>query len=139
MNDRQGVSSIQPYRIADATRIGTSTCAYAISSARSRSISTCSVQAGERWRPHGDVVGDRAWPGFDRAHGAQGRAAAPPRSTGLYHFAIRVPNRRALAMTIRHLEDAQWPVQGYADHDVSEAVYLADPDGIGLKSMPTSP
>jgi catechol 2,3-dioxygenase len=59
--------------------------------------------------------------------------ARPPRSTGLYHFAIRVPDRRALAMMIRHLEEMPWPVQGYADHDVSEAVYLADPDGIGIE------
>jgi catechol 2,3-dioxygenase len=59
--------------------------------------------------------------------------ARPPRSTGLYHFAIRVPSRRALAMMIRRLEEMQWPVQGYADHDVSEAVYLADPDGIGIE------
>jgi len=59
-------------------------------------------------------------------------SARPPRSPGLYHFAIRVPNRHALAMVIRHLE-MNWPVQGYADHDVSEAVYLADPDGIGIE------
>ena len=57
----------------------------------------------------------------------------PPRSPGLYHYAIRVPSRRALAMVIRRLEELEWPVEGYADHDVSEAVYLADPDGIGIE------
>lgn len=57
----------------------------------------------------------------------------PPRTTGLYHLAIRVPNRRTLAMVIRRLQEMQWPVQGYADHDVSEAVYLSDPDGIGIE------
>jgi len=57
----------------------------------------------------------------------------PPRSTGLYHVAIRVPGRRALAQTIQHLGESNWPVEGFADHDVSEAVYLADPDGNGLE------
>jgi catechol 2,3-dioxygenase len=57
----------------------------------------------------------------------------PPRSTGLYHVAIRVPSRRALAHLIAHLDEVGWPVDGYADHDVSEAVYLADPDGNGIE------
>lgn len=57
----------------------------------------------------------------------------PPRAPGLYHYAIRVPSRRALAMVIRRLTELDWPVEGYADHDVSEAVYLADPDGIGIE------
>jgi catechol 2,3-dioxygenase len=61
---------------------------------------------------------------------------APPRqpqSTGLYHAAIRVPARRSLAMVIRRLNDARWRIDGFADHDVSEAVYLADPDGNGIE------
>lgn len=57
----------------------------------------------------------------------------PPRSTGLYHVAIRVPTRRSLALAIRHLNDSNWRIDGFADHDVSEAVYLADPDGNGLE------
>ncbi|HEX5131701.1 MAG TPA: VOC family protein [Candidatus Krumholzibacteria bacterium] len=60
-------------------------------------------------------------------------AQRPPRATGLYHLAIRVASRRALAIAIRHLNDCQWPIDGFADHDVSEAVYLADPDGIGIE------
>jgi catechol 2,3-dioxygenase len=59
--------------------------------------------------------------------------ARPARSTGLFHVALRVPARRALAHVIQHLMDAQWPLQGFADHDVSEAVYLMDPDGNGLE------
>ncbi len=57
----------------------------------------------------------------------------PPRSTGLYHAAFRVPNRRALAMTVAHLRESQWPLDGFADHDVSEAVYLSDPEGNGIE------
>ena len=56
-----------------------------------------------------------------------------PHATGLYHFAIRVPSRRALALVLKHIEEMSWPVDGYADHDVSEAVYLGDPDGLGIE------
>jgi len=58
----------------------------------------------------------------------------PPRgTTGLYHFAILVPSRRALARALRGLLDARWPLQGASDHGVSEAIYLADPDGNGIE------
>lgn len=57
----------------------------------------------------------------------------PPHATGLYHVAIRVPSRQALAMSIRRLQDTPWRIDGFADHDVSEAVYLADPDGNGVE------
>lgn len=57
----------------------------------------------------------------------------PHRATGLYHVAFRVPNRRALAMSIQHLRASSWPLDGFADHDVSEAVYLSDPDGNGIE------
>ncbi len=59
--------------------------------------------------------------------------ARPPRASGLYHVAFRVPNRRALAMLIQHLNDSQWHIDGFADHDVSEAVYLSDPEGNGIE------
>ena len=59
---------------------------------------------------------------------------APPRgSTGLYHVAIRFPTRRALADALQGLIDASYPMQGASDHGVSEAIYLADPDGNGLE------
>lgn len=57
----------------------------------------------------------------------------PPRTTGLYHIAIRFPTRRALARAFRQLAAHDWPFQGAADHLVSEALYLADPDGNGLE------
>lgn len=59
--------------------------------------------------------------------------AKPPRSTGLYHIAIRLPNRAALGRTFLRLLNHQWPFQGYSDHLVSEALYLPDPDGNGLE------
>lgn len=57
----------------------------------------------------------------------------PPRSTGLYHVAILYPDRRELARATRRLIDARYPIDGAADHGVSEAVYLADPDGNGVE------
>ena len=57
----------------------------------------------------------------------------PPRTTGLYHFAILVPSRADLARSLRRLAEMRWPLQGAADHLVSEALYLADPDGNGIE------
>jgi catechol 2,3-dioxygenase len=57
----------------------------------------------------------------------------PPRSTGLYHVAIRLPARGALGRLLRNLAGRGYPLQGAADHLVSEAVYLVDPDGNGLE------
>jgi len=56
-----------------------------------------------------------------------------PGTTGLYHFAILYPDRRALATAVRRVLDAGIPFEGAADHGVSEAVYLRDPDGNGVE------
>jgi catechol 2,3-dioxygenase len=54
-------------------------------------------------------------------------------TTGLYHFAILVPQRRVLAKSLTNIIETQTPVQGFADHGVSEAIYLPDPDGNGIE------
>ncbi|MFQ3630467.1 VOC family protein [Roseiflexus sp.] len=60
--------------------------------------------------------------------------ARPARGvTGLYHFAILLPSRRDLAITLAHLLDLRTTLQGASDHAVSEAIYLADPDGNGIE------
>ncbi len=60
--------------------------------------------------------------------------SAPPRgTTGLFHAAILFPTRRALAQAVRRLLENNWPLDGAADHGVSEAVYLRDPDGNGVE------
>lgn len=59
--------------------------------------------------------------------------AKPPRTTGLYHFAVLLPTRADLASTLRHLAENNYPIQGASDHGVSEAVYLADLDGNGIE------
>jgi catechol 2,3-dioxygenase len=62
-----------------------------------------------------------------------GGSPPPPNSTGLYHVAILYPSRAALADALRRLLAAGIPLQGAADHGVSEALYLQDPDGNGLE------
>ena len=60
--------------------------------------------------------------------------SAPPRgTTGLYHLAIRYPDRVQLGDALRRLVEAQWPITGATDHGVSEAIYLRDPDGNGIE------
>jgi catechol 2,3-dioxygenase len=54
-------------------------------------------------------------------------------TTGLYHFAILVPSRDDLARSLRRLVATDTIMQGAADHGVSEALYLADEDGIGIE------
>lgn len=57
----------------------------------------------------------------------------PARSTGLYHVAIRLPDRLQLARLFQRLVSFQYPFGGFSDHAVSEALYLNDPDGNGLE------
>ncbi len=64
---------------------------------------------------------------------SQGGSAPLPNHTGLYHFAILMPDRRAFARAVKRLAEHHWPLQGAADHGVSEAVYLSDPDGNGIE------
>lgn len=62
-----------------------------------------------------------------------GGSPPPPGATGLYHVAIRYPDRRSLADALRRLRDAGVALDGAADHGVSEALYLRDPDQNGIE------
>lgn len=62
-----------------------------------------------------------------------GGAPAPAGATGLYHVAILYPDRKALADALRRLMAAGIPLEGAADHGVSEALYLRDPDENGVE------
>jgi catechol 2,3-dioxygenase len=61
-----------------------------------------------------------------------GRPPAPG-TTGLYHTAILYPDRAALAAAVKRVLAAGHPLDGAADHGVSEAIYLTDPDGNGVE------
>jgi catechol 2,3-dioxygenase len=58
---------------------------------------------------------------------------APPGRTGLFHVAWLHPSRATLADTVRRIVSARWPIDGASDHGVSEALYLSDPDGLGIE------
>ena len=58
---------------------------------------------------------------------------APQRAAGLFHTAILYPTRKDLAIVLKRLLDAGYPLTGTADHGVSEAIYLDDPDGNGVE------
>jgi catechol 2,3-dioxygenase len=65
----------------------------------------------------------------------QSAGATPPPAghTGLYHAAFLYPDRAALGQVIQRVLDAGVPLDGAADHGVSEAVYLRDPDQNGVE------
>jgi len=64
---------------------------------------------------------------------SKGGTPPPPGSTGLYHTAFLYPDRASLGAAVQAVLDAGIPLDGAADHGVSEAVYLRDPDGNGVE------
>lgn len=70
-----------------------------------------------------------------------------PRRTGLYHFAILLPDRVQLGLFLKHINHMGYPIIGGSNHGVSEAIYLEDPDDNGIevyadtniKTLTTSP
>jgi catechol 2,3-dioxygenase len=64
---------------------------------------------------------------------SRGGMAPAPGTTGLYHFAIRYPDRASLGDALKRLNETGIALDGASDHGVSEALYLRDPDGNGLE------
>lgn len=64
---------------------------------------------------------------------SKGGSAPPPHMTGLYHVAILYPTRASLADASRRLIKAGIALEGAADHGVSQALYLRDPDQNGVE------
>lgn len=64
-----------------------------------------------------------------------GTGATPPPAghTGMYHVAFLYPSRIELARVLKHLIDSGYPIDGAADHGVSEVIYLRDPDNNGVE------
>ena len=60
-------------------------------------------------------------------------APAPVKATGLFHTAILYPERKDLAVIVKRLVEAKYPLTGASDHGVSEAIYLNDPDQNGVE------
>lgn len=77
-------------------------------------------------------IGLNTWAGKD--------ATPPPRGhTGLYHFAILLPDRKELAKVFKRLWEVKYPIEGASDHGVSESIYLTDPDGNGVEIYADKP
>lgn len=62
-----------------------------------------------------------------------GSPPAPKHYPGLFHTAILYPTRKDLAQIFKKVHEHRYPFTGYADHGVSEALYLDDPDGNGVE------
>ncbi|MFZ2555598.1 MAG: VOC family protein [Minisyncoccia bacterium] len=71
-------------------------------------------------------IGLNTWNGTDAR-------PAPAGHTGMYHVAFLYPDRKSLANTLKRIADAGYPLEGAADHGVSEAIYLRDPDNNGVE------
>ena len=64
---------------------------------------------------------------------SEGGSPPPPGTTGLYHVAIRYPDRKTLADAVKRVLEAGIRLEGASDHGVSEAIYLRDPDQNGIE------
>ncbi len=69
---------------------------------------------------------------LELVHNADARQR-PGQAPGLFHVAYLFPARAHLATALKRLVRLEWPLQGAADHGVSEAIYLADPEGNGIE------
>jgi catechol 2,3-dioxygenase len=102
--------------------------------ARSREFYETALGLGVRESDDGGLA--FGVPGGDdlvRLYGDPSALALDRRATGLYHQAILFPTRLDLAHALARLAEARWPLDGVADHLVSEALYLSDPDGNGIE------
>lgn len=98
----------------------------------------CDVLGFELTQRYGDSAAFVSAGGYHHHIGlntwhSRGGGPPPRNATGLYHFAIRYPDRRTLADAAQRLQRAGVVLDGASDHGVSEALYLHDPDGNGIE------
>ena len=134
--DAAGAVAARPSRSTPASTSATSTSRWPTSTVPSTSTAACS--ASSCMQRYGDDAAFVSAGGYHHHIGlnswqSKGGSPPPPGTTGLFHVAIRYPTRRALADALRRLTEAGVPLGGASDHGVSEALYLADPDGNGIE------
>lgn len=122
------------YRLPAATRIG---CVKLQVSDLARSHAYYENVLGLRTLRRSDTCVALGAPRTDyplvELHGRKGVRAVPRRGLlGLYHFAVLLPDRGALGRFLRHLAE-RGEKAGMSDHLVSEAIYLRDPDNLGIE------
>ena len=98
----------------------------------------CGVLGFELMQRHGDEAAFVSAGGYHHHIGlntwdSKGAGPPPQHTTGLYHTAIRYPDRKTLADALRRVLQAGIPISGATDHGVSEAIYLRDPDDNGIE------
>ena len=89
----------------------------------------------ERWGDHAAFLSAGGYHHHIGLNTWQSRGGQPPArgATGLFHAAILYPDRPSLADALRRVLDARVAIDGAADHGVSEALYLRDPDQNGVE------
>ncbi len=98
----------------------------------------CGVLGFELQRRFGDEAAFVSAGGYHHHIGlntweSRGGSPPPPGTSGLYHVAVRYPDRGTLADALRRVLAAGIPLDGASDHGFSESVYLRDPDGNGVE------
>jgi catechol 2,3-dioxygenase len=66
-------------------------------------------------------------------HGDPLAPRRPAGTTGLFHYALRLPTRADLGALVKRVQNAGYAFDGFGDHNVSEAAYLTDPEGNGIE------
>lgn len=122
-----------PAQIAATTTMGTVRLTVS-DLARSANFYERMLGLSPRELPDGDLgLGVAGGPPLVALHGDPSAPALDRRATGLFHLAILLPSRVALAHALARLAQQRWPLDGASDHLVSEALYLSDPDGNGIE------
>ncbi len=127
---------MQPYTIPAATRIGH--VHLKVSDLQKSLDFYCGLLGFELVMTYGKDAAFISAGGYHHHIGlntwqSKGGKPAPKNAPGLYHTAILFPTRRDLAAIFKRLIDAKYPLTGAADHGVSEAIYLDDPDENGVE------
>jgi catechol 2,3-dioxygenase len=126
-------SQTSPEAIAPGTTMGTVSLTVSDLD-RSRAFYEGALGLAVRELEDGDLLfGVPGEPGLARLHGDPSAPPLDRRATGLFHLAVLLPSRLDLAHAVARLLEARWPLDGVADHLVSEALYLSDPDGNGIE------
>ena len=116
--------------LADATRLGGVELAV---SDLDRSVDFYTRVIGLTLRERDEQVAALGAGGEDLVTLHGNPAALPARGSGLYHYALLFPSREELAHAARRLAESATRIDGASDHGTHEAIYLPDPDGIGIE------
>jgi catechol 2,3-dioxygenase len=116
--------------LADATRLGGVELAV---TDLDRSLDFYTRVIGLTLRERGDGVAALGAGGEDLVTLHADPAARPAHGSGLYHYALLFPSREELAHAGRRVAESATPIDGASDHGTHEAIYLPDPDGIGIE------